>query len=146
MFYFDVNPCVCESPEGSVYTAEDFYYAAQGDVVAMENVIEARKKVKVGSASVADLRKNLRPVITTSPALHVEQIGQDGKMKERVVVRKQEMVVSWGSREKMKAFMKGERNLFHRLLFGERRLSDISTGSSSSSNSTRASSAPVNSS
>jgi len=74
-----------------------------------ENLLQNRKVFNVlkldPQPSGPELRKNLMLVASTVPALYMRQVGRGSTIKDPVLVRKQQVLVAWGTEEQREQFM-----------------------------------------
>ncbi|RGP62003.1 hypothetical protein FLONG3_10373 [Fusarium longipes] len=116
-FYLDVNSFIVRSG-GELTTSTDFIDTLKN--LDCKNVLQNRKGFNVEKIdpppSKKELYHRLHNVCTVVPALYMRQIGQRDAIKDPIVVRKQQMLVAWGSEEKRNAYQEnGDRTLVSHL-------------------------------
>ncbi|KAF5021425.1 hypothetical protein F66182_6519 [Fusarium sp. NRRL 66182] len=116
-FYLDINPYIVWD-EGQLTTSTEFIDSITK--LDCKNVLQNRKAFNAERLDPAPSKKelyhHLLNVCTVVPALCMRQIGQRDAVKAPMVVRKQQMLVAWGSEEKRHAYQgKGDRTLVSHL-------------------------------
>ncbi|KAF4452482.1 hypothetical protein F53441_4687 [Fusarium austroafricanum] len=116
-FYLDINPFIVRV-EGELNTSTDFIDSLRN--LDCKNVLQNRKGFNVDKLDPAPSKKELyhrlHNICTVVPALYMRQIGQRDAIKDPIVVRKQQMLVAWGSEEKCRAYREnGDRTLVSHL-------------------------------
>ncbi|KAF5714204.1 hypothetical protein FMUND_7534 [Fusarium mundagurra] len=85
-----------------------------------KNVLQNRKVFNLRKLnpppSEEDLYHNLHSVCTVVPALYMRHVGQGNALKSPIVIRKQQILVAWGSEEQRRAYQEnGHRTLISHL-------------------------------
>ncbi|KAK1977557.1 hypothetical protein LZ30DRAFT_601031 [Colletotrichum cereale] len=117
-FYFDINPYIICGPNGEIQTSPDFFDNLLD--LDCKNVLQHRKAVNLAKMdpppSKMELYHHMLNVCTLTPALYMRQIGRNDSIKEPQTVRRQQMLVAWGSQEKRAKFHEsGDRTLLYHL-------------------------------
>ncbi|KAK7425240.1 hypothetical protein QQZ08_008260 [Neonectria magnoliae] len=117
-FYLDINPYIMWSPGGELNASPEFIDSLKN--LDCRNILQNRKAFNLTKLdpqpSKKELYHRLLNVCTVVPSLYMRQIGQKDSIKEPIVVRKQQLLVAWGSEEKRNAFIeKGERTIISHL-------------------------------
>lgn len=73
------------------------------------NILQNRKKFNIEKEkpTPAELRMRMSPVCSVTPALVMHQGGQGDSIGDRIIVRKQQCLVAWGSEESKSKFSRG---------------------------------------
>ncbi|KAJ4307291.1 hypothetical protein N0V88_000674 [Collariella sp. IMI 366227] len=123
-FYLDLNSYVVWNTRRELETSPDFL----DDLPKLrcENILQNRKSFSVAKLeprpSKEQLCRELMNVATVVPALCMRQVGSGGVIKEAAVVRPQQVLIAWGTKEEREKFVwGGERTLMHRLCYGSQR-------------------------
>ncbi|KAF4980602.1 hypothetical protein FZEAL_3415 [Fusarium zealandicum] len=116
-FYLDINPFIVRLA-GELSMSPEFISSVKE--LDCKNMLQNRKAFSLDKMDPPPSRKELYHrllnVCTVAPALYMRQIGQRDAIKEPIVVRKQRMLVAWGSDEKRQAYLDdGDRTLVSRL-------------------------------
>lgn len=121
-FYLDINPYISWRGNGA---GSDRFSLSTEFVDSVKdldcrNVLHNRKVFNITKMdpmpSKTELYHHLENVCTITPALYIRQIGQKDAIKEPAIVRKQQLLVAWGSEEKRREFQKkGDRTLVSHL-------------------------------
>ncbi|KAM0561717.1 hypothetical protein ACHAPJ_002886 [Fusarium lateritium] len=105
-FYTDINPYIVWSGR-ELSTSTEFIDSIKK--LDCKNVLKNRKAFNVEridpTPSKKELYHHLLNVCTVAPALYMRQIGQRDAIKDPIVVRKQQMLVAWGTEEKRRAYV-----------------------------------------
>jgi hypothetical protein len=119
-YYLDISPYIVWSPGSSqtqVEASPEFIDSIR-DLNCCD-LLKNRKAFNLNkmdpAPSKADLYENMTNVCTLAPALFMRQIGRRDAIKERVLVRRQQMLVAWGNEEKKREY-KARGNLLGSLL------------------------------
>ncbi|KAK4238358.1 hypothetical protein C8A03DRAFT_15155 [Achaetomium macrosporum] len=122
-FYLDLNPYVMWNSRQELETSPDFF----DDLPKLkcENILQNRKPFNVTKLNPRPTREQLYQqlvmVATVVPALLMRQVGKGSVIKDPIIVRPQQVLVAWGSREKKDKFLAdGEHTLMHRLCYSHR--------------------------
>ncbi|KAI5467020.1 hypothetical protein BGZ63DRAFT_346918 [Mariannaea sp. PMI_226] len=117
-FYLDINPYIMWSSGGELNGSPEFIDSIAN--LDCRNILQNRKAFNVNKIDPQPTKKELYHrllnVCTVVPSLYMRQIGQRDAIKEPIVVRKQQMLVAWGTEEKRRSFMEnGDRTLVSHL-------------------------------
>jgi len=122
-FYLDLNPYLFWGAAGGtgsdpqILASEDFYHHL--DDFDCRNLVQNRKAVALAKMNpppgLAELRRDMYNVCTVTPALYMRRVGRKDAIKEPILVRKQQMLVAYGSQEKRAKFMQGERTILNHI-------------------------------
>ena len=118
-FYCDLNPYMVSSGNELQPSLEFFSNLHNLDC---ENVLQNRKRFVPAkmdpSPSMDDLLNDLTNVMTMIPGLYMRKIGQGDAIKEPTLVRKQQMLVAYGTRERReRVFTKASRTLLNQIYY-----------------------------
>jgi hypothetical protein len=122
-FYLDVNPHIVWNQQRDLEMSPDFFENL--DKLQCDNILQNRKHFNVEKLDPAptleDLKASLTNVLTVVPGLYMRQIGKGDAIKPPIVVRKQQVLVAYGTPEKKQKFMdKGQRTLLSYVYFGQK--------------------------
>ncbi|OLN87211.1 hypothetical protein CCHL11_03529 [Colletotrichum chlorophyti] len=118
-FYFDINPYIMwGSQEGQFQTSPEFMTDLRN--LDCRNILQNRKAFNLDKIdpepSQKELHYHLLNVCTIAPALYMRQIGRKDVIRPPQSVRKQQMLVAWGTQEKRDMFQHdSERTLLSHL-------------------------------
>ncbi|KAL7927806.1 hypothetical protein ACQKWADRAFT_13779 [Trichoderma austrokoningii] len=117
-FYLDIQPYISWSGSNHIAHSPEFLECVED--LDCRNILHNRKAFNMNKMdprpTKADLYNNLLNVCTVVPALYMRQIGQRDAIKAPSIVRKQQMLVAWGSDEKKDKFTEGaDESLVHML-------------------------------
>ena len=121
-FFCDVEPYMVLSGERPHTSSEFFSNLSNLDC---ENILQNRKRFDPAKMnpppSPEDLFNNLENVMTTVPGLYVRKVGQGDAIKERMLVRKQQMLVAYGSQERRDKMLNGAtpQTLFYQIYYAK---------------------------
>ncbi|KAK0634380.1 hypothetical protein B0T17DRAFT_482205 [Bombardia bombarda] len=123
-FYMDINQYSMwysgHSEHGSMTTPE---FLEDLHKLRCENIVEYRKPFDIAKMpfrpTIEHLNRDLIHVMTVVPAICMRRIGGGSCIREAEVVRKQQVLVAWGSQEKLNRFMDENygRTLMYRICF-----------------------------
>lgn len=121
-FYLDINPYIVWGPGGELSTSQEFIESLAK--LDCKNILQNRKAFSLAKIDPPPSKKELyhcmTNICTVVPALFMRQIGQKDAIKEPTVVRKQQMLVAWGTDEKRQKFMEnGERPMVAHIYFSK---------------------------
>ncbi|KAK3386618.1 hypothetical protein B0H63DRAFT_468101 [Podospora didyma] len=119
-FYLDLNPFMVWNSSQTLETSPDFVNNLHR--LRCENILQNRKPFNVDRLDPRpdeeELHKDLLHVVNVVPALYMRQIGRGDVIKAPMVIRKQQVLVAWGSQERKEKFMENsQRTLIHRLYY-----------------------------
>ncbi|KAL7911168.1 hypothetical protein GGI35DRAFT_446700 [Trichoderma velutinum] len=122
-FYLDIQPYISWSGSRFALSPE---FVENVDKLDCRNILQNRKAFNMAKLdprpTKKDLYLNLFNVCTVVPALYIRQIGQRDAIKAPSIVRKQQMLVAWGSEEKRDKFVEdGDPSLVALLCFPKSR-------------------------
>jgi hypothetical protein len=122
-FYLDTNPFIVWNRGQELEMSADFFENL--DKLQCDDILRNRKHLHLAKLdprpTVEDLKTDLTNVMTVCPGLYMRQIGKGDAIKAPVVVRKQQVLVAYGSAERKQKFMdKGERTLMSHIYFGHK--------------------------
>ncbi|KAM0285773.1 hypothetical protein ACHAQH_001234 [Verticillium albo-atrum] len=120
LFYLDHTPYIVgpRNNLGGVELSPAFLEHLSEDKLDCKNIVQSRKTFNPRKLSPEPTRKelyhNIEIVCMVAPALYMRQIGGQDAIREPDLVRKQQMLVVWGSEEKRNKYKKGgERTLMN---------------------------------
>lgn len=121
-FYLDINPFIMWSGGGELTASPEFIESIKN--LDGRNILQNRKAFNMNKIDPQPTKKELYHrllnVCTVVPSLYMRQIGQRDSIKEPMVVRRQQMLVAWGSEEKRRNFIdKGDRTLVSHLYYSK---------------------------
>ncbi|KAF9762170.1 hypothetical protein IL306_003547 [Fusarium sp. DS 682] len=116
-FYLDIDSFIVKT-EGGLKTTLNFVDSLRS--LDCKNVLQNRKGFNMEKLDPPPSRQELchllHNVCSVVPALCMRQIGQGDTIKDPIVVRKQQVLVAWGSEEKRRAYQDdGDRTLISHL-------------------------------
>ncbi|KAB5583556.1 hypothetical protein GE09DRAFT_1278750 [Coniochaeta sp. 2T2.1] len=122
-FYLDTNPYIISNQQRGLEMNPEFFENL--DNLQCENILQNRKHfnaIKLDpSPTFEELKETLTNVLTVVPGMYMRQIGKGDAIKPPVVVRKQQVLVAFGSQEKRDRFLcKGQRTLMNYIYFGHK--------------------------
>lgn len=122
-FYLDIQPYISWSGSRFALSPE---FVENVDKLDCRNILQSRKAFNMAKLdprpSKKDLYLDLFNVCTVVPALYIRQIGQRDAIKAPSIVRKQQMLVAWGSEDKRDKFVEdGDPSLVAYLCFPKSR-------------------------
>lgn len=122
-FYLDINPHIVWNHQRDLEMSPDFFENL--DKLQCDNILQNRKHFNVEKLDPAptleDLKINLTNVLSVVPGLFMRQIGKGDAIKPPIVVRKQQVLVAYGSPDKKQKFMdKGQRTLLSYIYFAQK--------------------------
>ncbi|KAL7941675.1 hypothetical protein V8C42DRAFT_334442 [Trichoderma barbatum] len=122
-FYLDIQPFIAWSGSRFALSPE---FVDNIEKLDCKNILQHRKAFNMSKIdpppAKKDLYLNLFNVCTVAPALYIRQIGQRDAIKAPSVVRKQQMLVAWGSEEERDEFVEdGKATLVALLCFPKSR-------------------------
>ncbi|KAK1250514.1 hypothetical protein MKX08_010517 [Trichoderma sp. CBMAI-0020] len=123
-FYLDIQPYISWSGSNHIAHSQEFHECVEN--LDCRNILHNRKAFNMNKMdprpTKADIHTNLLNVCTVVPALYIRQIGQRDAIKAPSIVRKQQMLVAWGSDEKKEKFTEeGDESLVHMLCLSKAR-------------------------
>ncbi|KAL7934901.1 hypothetical protein V8C35DRAFT_300130 [Trichoderma chlorosporum] len=105
-FYLDIQPYIAWSGSRLALSPE---FTDNVEKLDCRNILQNRKAFSMAKLDPRPTKKelylNLLNVCTVVPALFIRQIGQRDAIKAPSIVRKQQMLVAWGSEEKKDKFV-----------------------------------------
>jgi hypothetical protein len=108
-FYLDINPYILWGHGGDLEASPEFVENIAN--LDCRNVLQNRKAFNLAKMDPKPTRKELSHhlfnICTLTPALYMRQVGRKDAIKEPVLVRRQQMLVAYGTQEKRDTFKKG---------------------------------------
>ncbi|OIW27610.1 hypothetical protein CONLIGDRAFT_633977 [Coniochaeta ligniaria NRRL 30616] len=122
-FYLDINPHIVWNQQRDLEMSPEFFENL--GKLQCDNILQNRKHFNVEKLdpvpTLEDLKATLTNVLTVVPGVYMRQIGKGDAIKPPMVVRKQQVLVAYGSPEKKHKFMdKGGRTLLSYVYFGQK--------------------------
>jgi len=100
-FYCDVNPYM---PTGGKPLQPSGEFLTNLHNLDCENILQHRKRFDASKMNpppdMEDLLNNMTNIMTTIPGLYMRKVGQHDAIKEPMLVRKQQMLVAYGTPER----------------------------------------------
>lgn len=121
-FYLDINPYIIWGHGGELEASPEFLDNLRS--LDCKNVLQNRKAFNIAKMDPAPTRKelfhHLYNVCTVTPALYMRQVGRKDAIKEPVLVRRQQMLVAYGTEEKRTKFREsGDRPIVGHLYYSK---------------------------
>jgi hypothetical protein len=121
-FYLDINPYIIWGRGNELEASPEFL--EQLPNLDCKNILQSRKAFNIAKLDPSPTKKelfhHLYNVCTITPALYMRQIGRKDAIKEPVLVRKQQMLVAWGTQEKREQFREnGDRPIVGQLYYAK---------------------------
>ena len=125
-FYLDTNPYILWNQQRELEMNPEFFQHL--DDLHCENILQNRKQFVAEKLNpiptFEELKVNLTNVLTVVPGLYMRQVGKGNAIKPPVVVRKQQILVAYGTPETMDRFRlmtkgTGQATLMSYIYFGQ---------------------------